>query len=175
MPRINSNEYRDVKIHLPYNEEKLENNYLFSYKTRITKTKITPDDLPESYIKVYFRGNIRYINAANIKSIIYKPNYIFNHVHKDDFIFFSYNKPISINMNANFIDEKIWDYDNYIWGNSIIDFVKAVEKYSGLDVSNIIKEIKNKEKWFYDGNENPEPDFQKNKECFGVNFIDKTK
>ena len=175
--RINANEYRDVKISLKKGWERLPDGFLYSYKTRITPTKITPQDLPESYIPVWAGGYTRYINAANITSVVYKPNYVFNHVYKDDFLYISYNGPISVNLKADFRlkEERFTGEDNWIWGNDIVEFAKEIQKYSGLDMTEALKEMEEKRKWYDDADGDPKPNREKHNMVWGVNFINNTK
>ena len=64
---------------------------------------------------------------------------------KDDFLFISYEKPITHTTDS------ILDYtghDEHIYGGFIVKFLKAAEKYSGYDISEIKAQIEDKRLWF---------------------------
>lgn len=106
-------------------------------------TGIKPDNLPESYVKGRFYGTDGYMRADGIKHLLYVPNLWINHFLKDDFLFISYDKPITLKEDR----DSIWDsygYDEYVWGNEIISMLKAAEKYSGYDISSIKEQIEEK-------------------------------
>ena len=66
-----SNFYTDSKFKTVNNKlEKVkdENNYLF--EKGIYKTKISEDELPENFIKLYYGERNHYISIINIKDII---------------------------------------------------------------------------------------------------------
>ena len=176
MKKINSHSYFSTKISLNKPHKMLENGCLYSNKGgRLYPTKISPDDLPESFIEYCVWGDARYIDAANVKGIIYKPNYVFNHVYKDDLLIVSYSKPITVrepDLDNKFemFSERVEPCEIMLWGNVLPEFAEAVKKYSGIDTSEIIKEMKLKEKWYYDADGNPIPDFKKNKTYFVANL-----
>lgn len=63
-------------------------------------TKIKSEDLPEHYIEgMVFKVN-GYISVLGIKDIVYKPNYHINHMHRDDFLYISYDRPIRSETDA---------------------------------------------------------------------------
>ena len=63
---------------------------------------------------------------------------------KDDFLFISYDKPI-VHENNNLTSYS--GYDERIYGGIIIEFLKAAEKYSGYDISEIKAQIEDKRLW----------------------------
>ena len=85
--------------------------------------------------------------AAGVKHLLYVPDYIFNHRHKYDTLYISYDEPIR--QDAGDHGLKLYDgYRHAVSGPLIIDFVNAAEKYSGYDVSDIRRELKRKSDWF---------------------------
>jgi hypothetical protein len=116
------------------------------------RTKILPEDLPEWFIHVYIYKQYGYISAKGIKHLVYKPNYFFdNHLHKDDFLYISYNDEIVRDASE---DQYDWyrGYDHLVYGVTILFFLDAVEKYSDYDTSEIRKEIERKTEWYYERN-----------------------
>lgn len=113
------------------------------------RTKIYPADLPEWYVGGYMYKRHGFMSAKGVKHLFYKPNYVFNHLYKDDILFISYDQEITPIQND---DGFQWyeGYDYCLSGNIILDFVDAAEKYSGLDVSGIREEIAKKRAWFYE-------------------------
>ena len=113
------------------------------------RTKIFPEDLPEWYVEGYMYKRHGFMSAKGVKHLFYKPNYVFNHLYKDDALFVSYDKEITPIEND---DGFKWyeGYDYCLSGSIILDFVDAAEKYSGLDVSDIRAEIEKKRAWYYE-------------------------
>ena len=90
-----------------------------------------------------------FMSAKGVKYLFYKPNYVFNHLYKDDILFISYDKEITPVEND---DGFKWyeGYDYCLSGLVILDFVDAAEKYSGLDVRDIREELAKKRAWYYE-------------------------
>lgn len=133
-----------------YENLELENNCL--YAKGIYPTKLTVNDLPESYISVYSCRDFAYVNAAGVKDMVYFPCYISdNHLFKDDSLYVSYDEPIDRT-------KKGWQLYSYngkiisIAGRSIEKFAKAASKYSGFDSSEILNEIDKKKRWYVQTN-----------------------
>ena len=132
-------------LHRPLRIETDPDGHLFSDGRY--RTKIYASDLPEHFIYGYLYKRHGFISAAGVKHLLYVPDYIFNHRHKYDTLYISYDEPIR---------QDAWDhglklYDGYkhaVSGSLIIDFVDAAEKYSGYDVSDIRRELKRKSDWF---------------------------
>lgn len=125
----------------------LPNGWLYSNMRY--PTKIRPVDLPEWYIEGIFYKCHGYISLKDVKYLIYKPNYVFNHFHKDDILYISYNKPI-VEVEAPFLGRSIKDYIGYdlmICGHNILNFISQVTKFSDIEVEDIIKEIYKKSEW----------------------------
>ena len=130
-----------------------DNPFLYSHGRYLTK--ITPEDLPEDYIKIHSRA-IWYMSGYLKTSGIVDMYYTYcreNHLFKDDYIYLSYDKKLHLeNTQWGFVD--VVDYDVRICGNDIIDIVLAAEKYSGIDTSSVRARIEEKRIWLRDN----EPD-----------------
>ena len=109
------------------------------------KTKIIPEDLPEWYVKGSYYRQVGYLSAKNIKYLLYKPNYFTNHMFKDDFLYVSYDKPITPIPGDFALFE---GYDEYIWGGTIPRFVESAKGYSNYPVAEIEVEMEKKRLWF---------------------------
>lgn len=116
------------------------------------KTKIRPEDLPEWYLFGRFYKQWGYMSTQGIVDMIYHPNLHANHFLKDDFLYISYKEkitPVTIQEK----NEKQWMYERYkgydeiVCGNEIIDILKGARKYSNYDISFIVKQISDKQKW----------------------------
>ena len=66
--------------------------YLFA--KGLYRTKIRPENLPEWYVQGEIYRQTGFISAKGVKYILFKPNYITLHLHKDDLLFVSYDSPI---------------------------------------------------------------------------------
>ena len=105
-------------------------------------TKITAADLPEWYIEGYYRRLHGYMNAKDVKYLLYKPNMWINHMFKDDVLFVSYSKPIQLVIDeTGFKHEWADDYDELISGYSIVTFIQAVDKYASDCDTAVVKKL----------------------------------
>ena len=101
--------------------------YLLSpRKYRTYKTKILPTDLPEWYVYGYFYKRHGYMSAKGVKYLAYRPQKHWNHMFKDDFLFVSYDKPITHTGDTVFSYK---GHDELIYGGIIIDFL-GIDKTS---------------------------------------------
>lgn len=123
-------------------EIKDENNYLFA--SGKYKTKILEEELPEYFVKLYLSIKYEYVSVKNIKDIKYKPNYVTNHLYKDDLLYISYDKPITKNENDNFYS----NYEVILYGSAIVNFINAVKNNGDFDIKNIESELQRKKEWF---------------------------
>ena len=145
--RITAPFYTERKVGLRYlfNETKLPDGSL--YARGRYKTKIKPNDLPEYYVYgMVFKVN-GYISVLGIKDIVYKPNYRINHLHRDDFLYISYNLPIRETVSKTGYVEH-WDYDAVLWGGMIVTFIREIRKHGSYDIEPIADEVKKKERFF---------------------------
>ena len=121
------------------------------------KTKIFPSDLPEWFIEGNYFRHRGYLSAAGVKHLLYDPNLFTNHMFKDDFLYISYDKPI-VPLSPERRPQSVFKFggfDEYIWGWNIVSFLKAAEKHSNYDITDIKMQIEKKRQWF----ENTYPDF----------------
>lgn len=88
-----------------------------------------------------------YISVLGIKDIVYKPNYHINHMHRDDFIYISYNRPIRSETDARGY-VSYHDYDALLWGGMIVEFIRAIRSQKSFDIDPIALEVKKKETFF---------------------------
>ena len=108
------------------------------------KTKIKAEDLPEWYVYGYYYKKHGYMSAKGIKHLAYRPQKHWNHMFKDDFLFVSYDKPIT------HTGDSVYDYQGYdelMYGGIIVEFLLAAEKYSGYDITEIKAQIEDKRLW----------------------------
>jgi len=148
MKKLKSNLYTKEKIVLrdrrhQYIEDK--NGYLFAQG--IYPTKIKTEDLPEWYVYGRYYKCFGYLSAKGVVDMKYVPSKYSSHFLKDDFLFISYNTPISEKPEASGIINAYIGYDERIYGNEILSFLKAVRKYSAYDISGIAKMIQDKADW----------------------------
>ena len=151
-PRIKSNLYTSTKFSTKgghWHYEELPDGRLYSNLKY--PTKITESDLPEWYMRGRFYKQFGFINTRGVVDLVYEPNYIFNHFHKDDYLYISYNKLIrseEITDGFGRIITVYRDYDERIDGGQIITFIQYIMKYSpNIDVKPIIQEIYRKSHW----------------------------
>lgn len=144
--RIASTLYMESRIlHRPLRIETDPDGHLYSDGRY--KTKIYASDLPEHFVYGYLYKRHGFISATGVKHLFYVPDYIFNHRHKYDTLYISYDEPIR--QDAGDHGLKLYDgYRHAVSGPLIIDFVDAAEKYSGYDVSDIRREIQRKSDWY---------------------------
>ncbi len=138
-----------------FHDTRLPNGWL--YAKGKNRTKITAEDLPEHYIPITIYKVRGYISVKEIKDIVYYPNYRINHMHKDDILYVSYDKPIRVEKCRFYSTEisEYHDYDALLWGANIIDFIEAIRKFKSYDIEPIAAEVIRKEKFFmekYPGN-----------------------
>lgn len=119
--------------------------YLFA--KGVYRTKIKPCDLPEWYVRGYIHRQEGFVSAKHVKHLLYKPNYATNHLHKDDLLFISYDKPIEPDAEGT---HGIWyhGYAHIVHGPMIVDYLEAVAKHSDYDTKEIMREVRKKERWY---------------------------
>lgn len=156
--------YTETKVGLKslFHDTRLPNGYLYSKGEY--KTKITAEDLPEHYIYGWIFKVQGYISVLGIKDMVYKPNYHINHLHKDDFLYVSYNEPIT-ESKENFGYEIKEGYDALLWGHMIIDFIRAIRKYQSYDIEPIADEIKKKEAFYREK-------YPEDCKCFRIDWLE---
>ena len=146
--RIKANLYTETKIIWNgYEHLAVRNDDGTLFSQGHYKTHILPADLPEWYVYGRYYRNFGYLSAKGVRHLHYHPNFITNHFLKDDFLFISYNTLISENPEANSIIDMYTGYDERIYGNEILDFLKAAKRHSAYDISGIAQQIQDKADW----------------------------
>ena len=122
-----------------YINKKLPNGRLYAGWGSRYPTKLTPEDLPDDYIRNYDYKKNGFIRTKGVKDLIYVPSPFHNHTFKDDFLYISYNKKLPEYKADDWGDGSTYsECDEYIWGPGIVDFILAVEKNSpDVDVADI--------------------------------------
>lgn len=145
--RINAPFYTETKVGVKslFHDTHLPNGYLYSKGKH--RTKIKPEDLPSHYIPLTIFKVYGYLSTKDIKDIAYKPNYHINHMHRDDFLYVSYNAPIWNSLNKYGFRE-YHDYDVILYGGSIVKFIRAIQQAQSYDIEAITEEVKKKERFF---------------------------
>lgn len=109
------------------------------------KTKMTAHDLPPWYMPGRYYGYVQgFLNTKDVAKLIYSPDFHFNHMFKDDFLYISYNSPSE--CRKIFTAEECCD--EYVWGFNIPKFLYMAERYSGYDAAPIWQQIEEKRLWF---------------------------
>lgn len=140
-----ANLYTTRRIGLSHYQES-ESKTLFSQGKY--PTKLTYWDLPKSFLPGVYYGTKGYLRTNKVKGLWYKPCYHTNHMFKDDFLFISYQHPISscplfdiyTNPDTKYFDEAIH-------GGIIPHFLRFAEHYSFYDCSPIWDQIEAKRTW----------------------------
>lgn len=116
--------------------------YLFAGWNTGFRTKIKPEDLPESYVYISNYKKHGYLETAGVVDVLYMPSTFNDHTFKDDFLYISYGEPLYYDGNKPF--DIFVSADEYISGNDIVDVVKGIEKNNQVnaDILNKIAEIK---------------------------------
>ena len=118
-----SDYWRDLDywyVHTELPNGRLYAGWGFSYPTKLTK-----DDLPPDYIEVTNYKKHGYIRTAGVKGLVYHPSTFNDHCFKDDFLYISYTKPL-----GEYTDGTYAECDEYLFGNDILTFIKAMEQWS---------------------------------------------
>ena len=113
------------------------------------RTKILAQDLPEWYVFGRYYKCWGYMSTKGITDLLYVPNKCFNHFLKDDFLYVSYSGKITETVppeDGSFYD-RCTGYDEVVWGSEIIDILQGARLYSDYDISDIVRQIKEKKKW----------------------------
>ena len=109
-------------------------------------SQVKASDLPEWFIYGRFHKVYGYLNAKDVKDIIYKPNLYDAEAFKYDFLYISYKgkmKPTT-DKKLGFIS---YGEDHVIYGHEILYFMRGVKKYSSFDTSEIMAKIYAKLVW----------------------------
>ncbi len=122
-----------------------EDGSLFS---DVFPTKIFPEDLPEWYIYGRYYKRFGYISTKGVTDLLYVPNKYTNHFLKDDFLYISYGGKITKKEKEDaWLYEKYEGYDHVIYCTEILDFLKGARDYSGYDISVVVEQLREKQRW----------------------------
>lgn len=145
----------------PRNRSTAPISYYYNLTGRIIQ--IDDKEFPEWYLPVYIYHTHGWIRAKGVKYLIYSPNYLVNHLYKDDFLYISYDKPIVVDERyykshgCEVPDPKenpgrqLWytGYNLLLYGPDIVSFAKAVKKYSCVEgIDEILERMDDKVEWF---------------------------
>ena len=112
-------------------------------------TKLTYQDLPGCFLSGTYYGTRGYLRTDSIKGLWYQPCYHTYHMFKDDFLYISYQHPISscplLDIYLSSPDSKL--YDEVIFGGIIPHFLRSAEQYSLYDCTSIWSQIEEKRAW----------------------------
>ncbi|MBQ8371814.1 MAG: hypothetical protein IJX38_02590 [Clostridia bacterium] len=116
------------------------------------KTKIHPEELPEWYLFGRYYNRCGYMSTRGIVDMVYRPSANYNHFLKDDFLYVSYKDKIRRVTKDNAGSTRVFydhyeGYDQIVCGKEIIDILKGAREYSGYDITQLIEQIREKEKW----------------------------
>lgn len=100
----------EASVQSCFHDTKLPNGWL--YAKGKNETKMTAENLPEHYISMTVYKGQGYIPVKRIKDIVCYPNYHINHMHKDDILYISYDKPIR-SEKCRFYSTEIFEYHDY--------------------------------------------------------------
>jgi len=109
------------------------------------KTKILEEDLPEWYVFGRYYKRWGFLSTKGITDLQYIPNLWINHFLKDDCLLISYGGKIEPNPDPGSYDKYI-GADERVWGNEILYILKGAEKFSGYDISEIVEQIREKQR-----------------------------
>lgn len=124
-----------------------EENNGFLYRDGIYKTRLKPEDLPDDFVHEYLYGRYGYMSTKGVTHVVYHPNYVFNHVYKDDSLYISYSGEIKLEEGERTYRD-VSGYDIIMGGPGILEVAKAIQKNSGIDMSEIISVMEAKPFWF---------------------------
>lgn len=111
-------------------------------------TTITEKDLPEHFVPGYLYRKHGFLSAKGVKDLCYRRTRYTNHLFKDDSLFVSYDQPIHEVVRDGFHDYEGYDY--VISGWMIVNFIKAVDRYSDFDTTPIKRQINDKLTWYHE-------------------------
>ena len=121
-------------------EHELPDGRLYSGHSTQHPTKLTKDDLPPDY--TLMNAMKGYIRTAGVKGLVYRRSPFHNHTFRDDWLYISYTHPLDEYV-VGFEDGSTFsESDEHIYGNDIVDFIAAVNKWSpAYDTSRIMGEM----------------------------------
>lgn len=103
---------------------KSSDGFLFSGWKSKRRTKIKPEDLPKSFVKLDNYKKHGYLQTAGIADVEYHPSVFDDHAFKDDFLFITYTNG---NLDRTTFDTLHQTCDEYVFGMDILDVIKGIE------------------------------------------------
>lgn len=88
-----------------------------------------------------------YISVLGMKDIVYIPNYRTNHIHRDDRLYISYDRPICSEKDVRGY-VSYHGYDALLWGGMILEFIRAIRRWNSYDIESIAEKVKQKKPFF---------------------------
>lgn len=162
MKELTGRFYSETKRYGFNEPEEAPKGYFFDTQGRLVQ--LSEEDIPEWYSYVRVNRIFGYLDAKHVKYLVYSPNYIINHIYKDDYLYVSYKTPIVINTeyyeSTPMYDYKVPEpqekrqyvytgYQHLIWGPDIVTFAKAVKQYGSIaDIDDILARMEDKPGWF---------------------------
>jgi hypothetical protein len=135
MKRITATLYTETKVDRRRGEPiVIRDPNGFLYSGGKYRTKIKSSDLPEWYVYGVINKLDGYISARGVQHLLFVPDYIHEaHLFTFDMLFISYDDIIEPTETEGVKWYK--GYKHVLYGSFIIDYLKAVVKYSGYDDS----------------------------------------
>ncbi|MCB7507885.1 hypothetical protein G7B22_22030 [Blautia sp. MSK.20.9] len=109
-----------------YMHFEIPGGYLYSGWKSGRKTKIKPEDLPKSYVRISNYKKNGYMETAGVVDMIYEPGPFHNHTFKDDFLYIAYKERLP-EAKQGCWSELLEACDEYVFGNDIINVLKGIE------------------------------------------------
>ncbi len=79
--------------------------------------------------------------------MVYRPSRFSNHYLKDDCLMISYNAPITPRDSEGVPFDQYSGWDERIWGNDMLDFIRATRQYSSYEITPLVKQLQQKADW----------------------------
>ena len=111
------------------------------------KTKILADDLPDWYIGGIYYKRKGYMSAKGIIDMVYCPSRYCDSFLEEDILLVSFNKKIEKCEDKATVYASYINYDEAISGASIIKIIDAAWRFSGYDISTLMKELQEQKDW----------------------------
>lgn len=116
--------------------------YVFADAT--FRTKIKPEDLPEWYVYERFYGGWGWMSAKGITDLVYRPSRFSNHFLKDDCLMISYGGKIEQIADDGCYLDNYKGWHERVWGAGVTAMIRAAAIYSGYDISELCKQLRDK-------------------------------
>lgn len=111
------------------------------------KTKITPDDLPEWYVRGVFYKRRGFMSAKGITDMVYCPSRLSDNFLNEDSLLVSYSGKIKKNRKGATVEDSYTNYDEVISGVVIIKIIAAAREHSDYDISSLMQELQSQRNW----------------------------